>query len=941
MNRRLVILSSFLVFCLSMGGLLNAQEQYGHIRGKVLDENEEPLPGATIVLECPQYGNHSRISSSVGAFRFLNLAPSTYTLKCELSGFKVYVEKDIIIRVGNNFDFSVVLEQAKLAEEVFVVAKSPIVDSKKTGTSFNVTELMLQEVPSSRDPWAILKQTPGIYIYGENVAGIDSGNQSNWTSKGTCTKYFGNFNLDGVNVTDNTPAGDSSRFYDFDSLEEIQIVTTGQDASIKTGGVSINMVTRRGGNKPEFLARFFLTNDKLQSDNRPQELIDLDYVGNQINTLTDYGFQAGGPILRDKIWFWLGYGVQDVRLLSIDGYPNDTKIESINAKLNFQLSPKDRAELVFMYNNRTVFNTNVGPLRPPEATYNQTNNGMPFVKLQYERMFSSVFLMTFKLAYSWGWFGKDPNGGLDTQAGWDLYTGIVSGTAEYQRTHRPSYNAQVDGNYFLENFLGGNHEFKYGMEYRLAKNYGDHIWPGGVRKRYYNEQPYQAFLHRCLYDRVGDRISLYFNDAYSRGRLSITLGLRVDRENFWNKEIEIPAHPIAPEIMPGFTLSKIDPGVILWSFSPRLGLTFDLTGDGKTILRANLARYGWWPDDLASLLSVSEENTARYDWDDLNGDDLVSTDELVGYPYNGLITYSGYNPFDPTNPVSPYAIADDLSTGLTDEFLVGVEREIFKDFSVSANITLRRFHSWNWWVAFNKETGQKDSFEDWQGPFEGSMTIDGTIYNYNYWVPKTHQFDLPNRILESCPNWHSNYAGLEIIATKRLSRRWMFNASFTLQETIDHYKEGSYTDPTNIENLDGGSSFMDSRWMAKLSFLYQLPWGINVSGFAYAREGAPNTPWIRAYTPERRDYGLGRFSIIFVEKNGKTRFPNFYNFDLGLSKGVVLGRHGKITLRLDVFNVFNFNHTLKTISRLDSPRYGEINSILNPRVIRFGIRYRF
>ena len=82
--------------------------------------------------------------------------------------------------------------------------------------------------------------------------------------------------MDGVNITDLFAAGTSSRYYDFDSFEEIQVTTTGQSPTIKTGGVTINMVTRRGGNKFGFLGRFFFTNDKLQGDNRTQELIDLD-----------------------------------------------------------------------------------------------------------------------------------------------------------------------------------------------------------------------------------------------------------------------------------------------------------------------------------------------------------------------------------------------------------------------------------------------------------------------------------------------------------------------------------------------------------------------------------------------------------------------------------------------------------------------------------------
>jgi hypothetical protein len=939
MRKSFTILGFFLFFFIFISSFSLAQEQYGNIRGRVTDSNKEPLPGVTVTLECPLYGARSMMSSPGGIFRFLNLPSGTYSLKCELSGFKTYIEDNIIIRVGNNFDFPVVLEQATLEEDVTVVATSPMVDTKKTGTAFNVTEVMLQEIPSSRDPWAILKQTPGIFISGENVGGIDSAYESSWKSKGTSTNYFGTYSLDGVNVS--TTLGGSDRLYDFDSFEEIQVVTTGQDASIKTAGVAINMVTRRGGNKFEFLGRFFFTNDKLQSDNRTQELIDLDYIGDQINQLTDYGFQAGGPIFRDRLWFWLGYGVRDNRLFSIDGYPNDSKVESINAKLNFQLSPKDRGELAFIYNDLTVFNYNVGPLRPPEATYNIIGNGDPLVKLEYERMFSNNFLMTLKLAHSWGWYGEDPNGGMDTQAGVDIYLGTSFGTTNYYRSHYPSYSAQLNGNYFLEGFLGGDHEFKFGAEYRLKPNWGDHIWPGWVTRRYRNGEPHSAMVHRCLFDRTGERFSFYFNDAYSRGRLTFNLGVRLDRENFWNDEIEVPTHPLAPEVMPGFTMPRIDVGVILWTFAPRFGLTFDLTGDGKTILRANAARYGLWPDNLASIMSVTEENYLIYFWDDLNGDDLVSTDELEGYP-DGFIGYGGFNPFDPTNPVSPYEIAEDLPSGLMDELLFGVEREIFKDFSVSANFTWRRLHSWNWWVRYNRETGQKDKREDWWGPIQGSVTVDGKTYNYEYWASKTHRNELPGERFEGI-DWAQNYVGIEFIFTKRLSSRWMLNASFTLQQAKQKYGEGEngYTDPTNIDYFNGSDYFAAPRWMAKLNFLYQLPWGINFSGFANAREGLSLTEFVSADTPERGEMGWGWNTPVLVGEYGSFRLPTFYNVDIGLSKDFQLGRYGRLTVQVDAFNVFNFKHALERWSAIHRADYGQIRQILNPRVIRLGVRYRF
>jgi len=941
MKKTLAIPVSVLFFCLCISGIAFAQEQYGNIRGKVTDSDKEPLPGVTITLECPLYGIRSMMSSPGGIFRFLNLPSGTYSLKCELSGFRTYVEENIFIRVGNNFDFPIILEQATLEEDVTVVATSPIVDTKKTGAAYNVTEVMLQEVPSARDPWVILKQIPGIDVWQENVGGSTSGEQALWSGKGATTYFSGNYVMDGVNTTSMHATGITDRYFDFDSFEEIQVVTTGQNPSIKTGGVSINMVTRRGGNKLEFLGRFFFTNDKLQGDNRSQELIDLDYVGNQINQVTDYGFQAGGPLFRDKLWFWLGYGIQDIRLLSIDGYPADTKFESFNAKLNFQLSRKDRGELAFILTDKTQFNRFVGPRRPPEATYDLVGNGAPLVKMEYEHMFSDTFLMALKLAHSWGWFGYDPNGGMDTQNGVERSTGANFGTAQYQRVRRPSYNAQLDANYFLEGFLGGDHELKFGVEYRLTPQWGENIWPGGVRRYFFYGEPFQAVILRTVTDTAKDRISFYFNDSYSHGRLTFNLGLRLDRENSWANEVDVPENPIAPAIMPAYTHPAIDPGVVFWTLQPRLGMTYDITGDGKTIFRANIGRYSFWPPNLGSALATSGGNSATYFWDDLDGNNLVSTEELVGYPYDGLLSYSGYDAFNPTSTETPYEIDPNLKLDLTDELFIGLEREIFKDFSLGSNITIRKNYRNQWWVDFNRETGQKDNQGDWEGPFQGSITVDGKTYDYEYWAPKTHRFDLPNSILENRPDFHKNHTSLEVVATKRLSNRWMMNASFSVQKNTDHYGERGYIDPTNIKYMEGADDLGDPRWMAKINFLYQLPWGFNFSGFAHIRDGWVWRQYIRVKSQERQDKGLGTFVNLDVEKRGETRLPNFYNVDLSLSKDFIFGRYGRLTLQIDAFNVFNFDHDIWRTNLLNSPYYNEIEEILNPRVIRLGVRYRF
>jgi hypothetical protein len=233
------------------------------------------------------------------------------------------------------------------------------------------------------------------------------------------------------------------------------------------------------------------------------------------------------------------------------------------------------------------------------------------------------------------------------------------------------------------------------------------------------------------------------------------------------------------------------------------------------------------------------------------------------------------------------------------------------------------------------------SQDDFVNHITGSIEYNGENYDYEYWT--LDQYRPSGRYRQAWPGSDENYTGFEIIATKRLSHRWMMSASFTYEIFNFHYGEKGYDDPTNVKAFDGARADWGSgpEWMAKVSFLYQLPWGFNISCFANARQGRINLQSIVVPSPERGAMGLGGTTTIFIEKPGETRLPNFYNVDLSLTKEFHLGDYGILSLQVDGFNVFNFAHDLSRYGQINSPRHNDIQAILNPRVIRFGIRYRF
>src|SRR6266571_1873365 len=190
-----------------------AQFQTGNIYGKVQAKDGSVLPGVTVTLTgigAPQ----TTVTDAQGNFRFVSLSPGSYTLKA--------------------------------------------------GTGINVPSVELQNIPTGRDPWVIMQQTPGVLLDRVNVGGSESGQQSGYVSKGTDSAQSA-WNVDGVSITDVGALGSTPTYYDFDSFEEMQITTGGSDPRIKTPGIQMNFVTKRGTNDFKGSGRWFQENNSWQA----------------------------------------------------------------------------------------------------------------------------------------------------------------------------------------------------------------------------------------------------------------------------------------------------------------------------------------------------------------------------------------------------------------------------------------------------------------------------------------------------------------------------------------------------------------------------------------------------------------------------------------------------------------------------------------------------
>ncbi len=921
-----------------------AQEQYGRIFGTITDEEGTPLPGVALTLESDVFPTRTAATMENGYFRFINLPPGTYKITMELPGFVTQVREKIPVTVGGTVNFNIVMTTTTLEEEVTVIATSPIVDTKKTGIVTHMKDEVLANIPSARDPWVILQQVPGMLVDRENVGGSESGQQAGYVSRGGIGEDD-MWNVDGVTITDQAATGASPTYYDFDAFEEIQITTGGADPRIQSGGVALNFVTKRGGNVFHGQAYFYRTGEKfgnfaMQAKNVPAEMEEKGYVGNRINQIKDFGFEVGGPILRDRLWFWCAYGVQDVKMWAITGASDDTLLENLSAKLDFQVLKNNRFTAFFMRGDKNKWGRGAGIRRPAETTWDQTGPS-PIYKFSDEHIFSDNLLVTAQYAFVDGGFQLAPKGGA-AQPVYDYSTRVWQNSYYRYKTVRPQDQINVDFNVFIEDLLGAGHELKFGAEYRNTPTYSSWRPDSMIVGAYYKGEPWDAwFIRGGIDDYYSRRYSAYIGDTVTKGRLTLNLGLRFDHRYPGLNENNVAANPLIPNEMPGIAFSGLDKPCTWSDFSPRTGFTYDLTGDGKSLIRGSFNYYaGIMGNWMATHLNPLATAEIDYYWNDANGDGLVTVNELEGYP-DSPSWWGGIDPDNPTLAVSNNTMDENLGSPKTLEAILGFERELLPDLSVTVQGVYRRYSNFYW------NTYQPGEEVNW---IVAGQVTDPVFGN----TVTCYTGDISNpvgRLRENRKDdYYRDYKGGDIIITKRLSNKWMMNASFTINLTKQSMDESKYPfDPTNVWTWNGkyyapqsgGSGKTDiwtgSVWQAKLSGMYQFPYGFNVSGFFNMRQGY-GIPYFTDGI--YRSGGWGWINPQVVE-NGDYHLPTFWNLDLRIEKVFRMGDWGNLSFIADIFNLFNNNMSLGKERKTSSTLYNDDQEILGPRVFRAGLKIKF
>ncbi len=1031
--KKLLSISVIMLFVLGLTSFSFAQRsQGGSISGTVVDTEGNPLPGCTVTLSGIKHlGTTNFITNEAGKFRFPSLAPGGgYEVKVEMPNFKTTIQREIIVNVAKNTGITIELEVTTLQEEIFVVAESPTVDVKSSKMSINYSAQFIASIPMARDLWDLQQSIPGA---------IEAQESSRMSSVlGSVAKSTAVL-LDGASVRDPISIFLTTNI-SVDAFEEVEVGMGAHSAETgQADGVVINIVSKSGGNR--FSGSF---NTKYTRESLAQNLISIEdleafsliepekYIEHQ-----DYSVTLGGPVIKDKLWFFLN-GRRVVFGQATSWVP-ENKMQAIYAVRQDNVDARDLEHWDLDHGEW---------MGMAKLTFRITNNIKYTGMLYYFDMLEPLMGLGNNYPWSYSRIKPDKNTITSQKVNWVLnqntfldlgfnyyhrfyayepqpdtygkYTFYDRAEAVYFGSYRRnvSYNKnQIVTNVaitrFLDGFLGASHEFKAGVEYEWGAYHRDESATGGNPWRSYWRDyaagnPYYYDTANRLgrigwkYGILGEhglwmikdegkRWSAYIQDSITTGRWAFNVGLRFDKSIVYYPEntrpdvystITSPGPLQNPalgtnELLEALMLQvRTETGfvsvfdeytmpyqkVIDWNtLSPRLGVVYDLFGDGKTALKTSYSRY-YEPAYVVKYNNgdIFQGSSPTIEWNDVNANMLMDLPGVDTYRIRST----------PVQDPSILFYPEDLKAPLTHEFIVGVEHELVKDFRLGLQFIGKWISNWvedtDLINGYDATATDADgliwipyTFTDpgWDQELGTGDDNELTVYGLRNGRPSYESM-----ISINPPEAERKYKALVFTFDKRMSNNWMLQGSVlyssfkgnALPTSSGSMSETSIFDNPNSMVNSYGSLPYEHPWQVKIMGSYILPMDFVISWYFQHRSGAP---WARTFNRIYFPDSLGvqdSYASVAAEPMGTRRTESYTMMDLRLEKGFNFGNVGDLRLYVDIFNLggrsgLNLNENQNVWYRGDrtpvewynDSNYGRINSAYGVRSIHFGLKFTF
>jgi hypothetical protein len=995
---RLRYLAALVAVALLMALPAVAQEQRGAIEGVVKDAQGGAVVGATVVAKSVTGIAVEAVSDATGTYRFNALPPGRYDITANLSGFAPGKVQNIDLRLGQQLNINVTLQPSGVAETVQVVAESPLIAITQSARATSLRGEDIEKMPKGRDFSSLVAQAPGANVEDQKFG---TGNISIDGSSGSENRFI----IDGAEST-NLQSGISGKRLITDFVDEVQVKSSGYTAEYggSTGGV-INVVTKSGSNSFRGDVGMYWSSDVLDGDYRPTLRLSptnsdaaeyVTYPKDSYNRL-EPGFTLGGPIAKDKVWFFVGYNPSFRPYDRTAPFSNGTQTterqkqtdQYLAANITAQLSSQLRARAAYNMSNRRTNGTlpNQDGSSAPTTDFG-TNDVLPnsSASLTFDYTPSNKVFMSLRGGY---YRANHFTEGISTDT-WYLFRttniGMAGIPAQYQhvtnyqniptnsattRDIQERANAQFDTTFFFTG--GGQHQLKAGVQYdRIGNNIlsGEQsnlirlYWGrtlagvtgtyGYYRVRSNGVLPDQGFIVQG--DIHENNFGLFVQDAWTIGsRFTLNLGLRTESEH-------VPAYTTGSDVLKNPINFNFGDKI-----APRAGFAWDVKGDGKTkvygswgifydIMKLELPQGSWggqkWLEYWYTL------DTYQFDTLDVAG----CPPACPGTFFQGPTDFRHPSAFQGEGGVDP-----NLKPMKLQEAVAGVEREIAPTLSVSA----RYVHK------------QLDRAIEDVGVLDPQGNEVYTIANPGFGLRASFTPEGGDHAI-TYPKAERKYDAVELSLNKRMANHWSGRFSYMWSRLYGNYPGLAQSDENGRVSPNVGRSFdhplmafdetgtpsygdlpTDRTHQLKAQLIYDFKFGLSAGLGWYGATGIPRTREV-AWNPS------SGYTLQYLGRNSDGRLPFLTQADLYLQQEIKLGDRNRLVFSANITNLLNqdtatnyfqtqnasgavvdvpettvlyqgadFQKLMAEQGMPIDPRFLKDNAYQAPRSIRLGVRFLF
>ena len=987
----------FAAFILAMPTVAFAQAGAGSIAGTVRDATGAVLPGATVEASSPALIEKVRSvqTDGGGQYKIVELRPGTYTVTFTLQGFTSLKREGIELTTGFTAAVNAELKVGSVAETIIVTGASPVVDVQNTKQQVVLTRDVIDTVPTGKSFQNLGVLIPG--VVGGQVVGStvtqDVGGQSGQNFM-TMAIHGGRqtdqrIEVEGMSMSAWTRPDSSAVLFMDGNFQEYNINVAANTAEGETGGVRINMIPREGGNS--FRGSLFANVGvpRWQTNNLTDALRQTGLQdANKMKSLWSVNPTIGGPIMRDRLWFFGAFTYQRIDTYVANSYLNkdpsawlfvpdftkqavdDQYARDASGRLTFQATPRNKFTFYYSYNYACHCHFLIGPALAGSPS---SSDGSVFLNIPnyvHQATWSSPVTnrLLFEAGFSYVLEDQNFDPRPESVAGRIVDSGFNiayrAGTSN-MRAYTPVTGARGSMSY-----VTGGHALKTGFTMVLgtyeqtSRSVGNQTFAalsGVPTSVTYQGTPVLAI------NRLRPNLGIYGQDQWTLKQLTLNAGLRLD----WFRS-DYPDQNVAPTQWVPVTRSFPGQVAVSWKdLSPRLGVSYDLFGNGKTAVKASVNRYvlGEGTGRASTINPINSNNSMTRQWTDSNGDRIIQGDPF-NPAINGELGASTNLNFG--KPVVTVRYDPDWAFGFQNrpynwEFSTGIQHQVLSRMSVNAAF-FRRLYG-NFAVTANTAVAPTDYTTycvtrpvDSRLPTSGQQLCGLFDLNNN----KVGQVSTLGTAAANYGKQLDHWNGLDLTVNARLPKVLVQGGVSTGKTLTDNCGITTAHPEVTVASAAGSPALgstpatsteychVETPFLTQLKFLasYTLPLEIQVAGTFQSIPGQQITA-SSTYTSAQiaptlgRPLSSGSTATINLLSPGVLYGDRLNQIDMRFTK-IFRMKERRLQLNLDLYNALNDNTILvysntygATAGATAGAAWQKPQVIMPGRVVKFGMQANF